>query len=342
MKSLNVRTGIAVAAVLVSFSSLAHHSVDGSYDRDIEVDIGGTITSLNWRNPHISMQVEVISETDAAQIWDIETTSISSLRRRGMNPDFMAVGDQIRVFGIASRSSASGMHALNVLQSNGEEFMLEDDGVPHWPEINSSSDGDKNAGRPGDVSAPELGIFRTWSVPTHLGGGALWNENYPLTDSAKAAQALFDRDRDSITATCDPKGMPTLMEQPYPISFEQSGDDVVLHIEEYDSQRTIHMGAASGNPNGEQRRLGYSVGEWDDRTLVVTTTDLSWRHFDGSGIPISADTVLIERFRPSEDGSRLDYSMTVIDPETFTEPVVLNRLRLWYPDAQVSPYDCNY
>ena len=86
--------------------------------------------------------------------------------------------------------------------------------------------------------------------------------------------------------------------------------------------------------------LGYSVGEWDDTTLVVTTTHLNWPWFNQLGIPQSADSVLVERFGPSNDGSRLDYELVVTDPVNFSEPVIIENYWLYDPDAEVLPFGC--
>ena len=49
---------------------------------------------------------------------------------------------------------------------------------------------------------------------------------------------------------------------------------------------------------------------------------------------------MIERFTLSEDGSRLDYSLTVTDPANFTEPVTLTKFWVWYPEMTVEPFQC--
>ena len=49
---------------------------------------------------------------------------------------------------------------------------------------------------------------------------------------------------------------------------------------------------------------------------------------------------MVERFTVSEDGSRLDYALTVIDPANFTEPVTLTKFWAWYPQMTVEPFDC--
>ena len=86
--------------------------------------------------------------------------------------------------------------------------------------------------------------------------------------------------------------------------------------------------------------MGHSVGRWEGETLVVNTTLSAWPYFDGQGIPISAAAEYEERFTVSDDGKRLNYTVLVTDPATFTEPVLLDRFWLWVPGVQVELYDC--
>ena len=86
--------------------------------------------------------------------------------------------------------------------------------------------------------------------------------------------------------------------------------------------------------------LGFSAGRWDGETLVVTTNRLSWPYFDQLGIPQSEQSEIVERFTPMPDGSRLDYDLTVTDPENFTKPVVLRNYWIWVPETRRLPYEC--
>ena len=133
--------------------------------------------------------------------------------------------------------------------------------------------------------------------------------------------------------------MPAIMGPPYPMELIDRGDVIVYRQEEFDSVRTIHMNPATA-PTPEPSKMGHSVGRWDGETLVVDTTLANWPHFDGGGTPISGDAVYEERFSVSEDGKRLNYTVLVTDPATFTEPVLLDRLWLWVPGVQVERYDC--
>jgi hypothetical protein len=166
-------------------------------------------------------------------------------------------------------------------------------------------------------------------------------QSYPMTAAARAALAKFDRATDNPTANCVPKGMPTIMEAPYPIEFEPlDGGDVLLKLEEYDLERRIDLHASTPPPGAAASPLGWSVGRWDGRALVVTTTKIDWPYFSQLGIPQSRNVSIVERFTPTADGSRLDYEMTVTDPGNFTRPVVLGQHWLWLPSVRLLPYEC--
>jgi len=129
------------------------------------------------------------------------------------------------------------------------------------------------------------------------------------------------------------------MEQPYPIEIVRDGDDILLRMEEYDTVRRIKMStaASSGAPAS---LLGDSYGQWDGETLVVTTTNIGYRWFNGTGIPLGPGAAIAERFTLNGDGSRLEYAMTVTDLATFTAPVTRRKAWEWRPGEQVRPYEC--
>ena len=130
------------------------------------------------------------------------------------------------------------------------------------------------------------------------------------------------------------------MEQPYPMEIVEQGDTIVLRIEEYDTIRTVHMNQTAAPADEPFSKLGYSTGRWEGDTLVVTTTNVNWPHFDSVGIPLSDAVEIVERFIPSADGSTLDLVMTVTDPATFTESVEVGKTFLAIPGIQVEPYEC--
>ena len=111
-------------------------------------------------------------------------------------------------------------------------------------------------------------------------------------------------------------------------------------MEEYDIVRTIHMNAEQPDGEPSASPLGYSVGRWEEETLVVQTTRINWPYFDDSGIPQSESVEILERFTLSEGDRRLEYEITVTDPEAFTEPVIGISAWAWVAGQEVQPYNC--
>jgi hypothetical protein len=67
---------------------------------------------------------------------------------------------------------------------------------------------------PGSAEDAGAGIFRVWSTKLDE-PGAFWRKRYPLTETAQKILAKWDPVHDTVASGCKPKGMPTIMEQPY-------------------------------------------------------------------------------------------------------------------------------
>ena len=85
--------------------------------------------------------------------------------------------------------------------------------------------------------------------------------------------------------------------------------------------------------------MGYSVGHWEDTTRVVRTTNINWPYFDRTGVPLSEDAVVDERFEISETGSQMVIRVVTTDPVNFAAPVSTQRHYALLGEA-VKPYDC--
>ena len=327
---------LAISTLMCSHV-LAHHAFV-EFDRSQVVEVEGEVISVLWANPHIRFSVRSTDADGTETVWSVEGSSLSILSRMGITDEFIAPGESIRVAGSPARSGAPRMTVSNVLVG-GREIVLGSRSTPRWEETAVGTDHNLMAG--GTVSDDNT-IFRVWSTDgddPHSNTPGFWPDDYPLTEAARIAQSRWVPIAGS---ECEPKGMPTIMEQPYPVEFIQEGTDVVLRIEEYDTVRTIHMGDAESGVAREKSLLGYSQGRWEDSTLVVETSDIDWMYFDKEGIPQGDAMSIVERFTPSEDGSRLEYGMTVTDSEVFTEPVSLERHWVWRPGEVVRPYECTW
>jgi len=326
----------------LAITASAHHSFAGQFDPNSSMEIQGELIAIRWANPHAYLQVR----TPDNVVWNLETAGASQMARSGVVREYLVIGDKVRVAGWPPVTSAREMHATNLLTSGGRELILFRGATPKFANV-PTGNYDYARKREGDGSRPELGMFRIWSftavssflLPEDINTNFNLN-TYPLTDAAKRSIARFDRVKDNPTLKCQAKGIPMIMENPYPFAIRKSGNDIQIQIEEYDLLRTIHMSQTAAPQGTRPSPLGYSVGRMEGNTLVVTTTNISYPWFDQAGIPQSQQSSLVERFTPTADGSRLDYTVTLTDPVNFTKPVTLNRY--WLDLAEkIEPYNCD-
>jgi hypothetical protein len=318
-------------SMLLPMSAPAHHAFSGYFEMTAMTEIEGVVTEMSWRNPHVRFAVR----RDNGEVWRIETNSVSILRRMEIDAGLIRVGDRIRLAGGAARDGVHSMFSNNVMLPDGREVVLRPGVRPYWTESTLGTSETWLA----EGTADRGSIFRVWS--THFTGPSrnLWLDGYPLTESARAIRDAFDPVAEKLIDDCEPKGMPWIMSQPYPIELLNRGGTIELRIEEYDTLRTFHLNDESvlDRPSS---RLGNSAARWDGDELHVVTRGVDWEFFNDTGIPQSRDVEMSERFRLSADGSRLEYELTVVDPATFTEPVHLDKQWMWRPGEQVRPYAC--
>ncbi|HEX7236196.1 MAG TPA: DUF6152 family protein [Gammaproteobacteria bacterium] len=325
--------GVIVIAACIHVAH-AHHSTSAVYNRDgALIEAEGVITQVAWVNPHVRFEMRGTGPDGVERLWKIESNSVSIISRFGLTADLVAAGTRVKVAGNSGRQANDVMFLTNMLLPSGKEILFGSGIQPRWSQQTIGSD------TRGAITADteKLGIFRVWTNATSP--PAFWGSNLPLTQSATAVQTAFDPIADDPTKNCAPKGMPYVMEQPYPIELAKDGDDILLRLEEYDTVRRIRM-SSSAPSNAGATLLGDSRGQWDGEALVVTTTNIGYRWFNGTGIPLGPGASIEERFVLSSDGSRLNYAMTVADSTTFTAPVTLRKSWEWRPGERVNPYQC--
>ena len=331
--------GIASAFTFFALNvANAHHSF-AKFDNQRTIELEGEVTAVHWQNPHVHLTVRGRIEGGQIQDWDLETNSPGVLRRTGIDASQVKVGDRVRVAGSPAVDQGPEMFARNVLLADGRELLFS----ANQPYFTERGVGGMSAWfvQEGDKSQPELGLFRVWSSTTASAMTLFPNIQYPLTDLARTAVANFDRVTESqkMATSCDPKGMPWIMEQPYDLAFEREGNDILLRLEEYDVTRRIHMNWQGDRSAQAYSIHGFSTGTMNGATLEVITTNLDSKNFKWE-IPATTSARIVERFTPSADGDRLDYEIVVTDPEIFTEPVTLSKYWLSIPGQVLDAYNC--
>ena len=330
-----------VSGLVGSIDAYAHHSY-AEYDDQRTIEFEGTLLDVAWQNPHARFMVEAKDENNRVVVWDIEATSVNSMHRMNVPLDILTIGQNVKFAGWPSKRAGNRIYATNLQAPDGREVVLWRYSTPRWASTALGVGSAEAAPRGGGVASDTDSLFRVWSTDTtDVASLAAWfGAPMALTASAQKAVSDFDPVNDTVTPECTPKGMPIIMGQPPPMEFVDRGDTILLRTEEYDTVRTIHM-TAQGNPEAQPKtHVGFSIGRWEGKTLVIETSRVNARYLNASGVPLGPSARFVERFTPTADGSRLDYTLTITDPDSLTAPAELKRYWVWRPDARVLPFNC--
>jgi len=133
----NKRLGIALTLFL-AVPALAHHPFSVEYDWKKPVSLTGTVTKLEWENPHARLYIEVEDDTGKPQSWNFEMGSLSALQKAGWRKDTVKMGDTVTIDGWLARSPAKGYagNMKSLWLADGREFSGASsvgDAEPHEP-----------------------------------------------------------------------------------------------------------------------------------------------------------------------------------------------------------------
>jgi uncharacterized protein DUF6152 len=317
---------LACFVLCTPLTIFAHHSV--AYYSGERIELAGELTEVRWQNPHIRFALRTVASDGAEKIWRLESSSIFLREKDGVTRDLFRVGDRVKVFGRSSSQDAAALLVTNMLLPDGREAPLWPNTGPHFV-----SEDKWITAKPQlvDAAAENRGIFRVWR-PNEVSLAAL-----PYTDAAIAARKSFDLL--AAAERCGPEGVPRIMMTLFPYEFVDRRNEILVRAELYDTERIIHLDRTAPPPGESHSVLGYSVGEWRDGVLVIKTGLVNWPYFDQIGTPLSENVQVEERYKLSEDQSRLDVEITVTDPTTFESPAIIRNSWLAYGDT-LRRYDC--
>jgi hypothetical protein len=116
------KTIILTLVVFTAQSAIAHHSIALQFDMTQEVEIEGTVVSMEWKNPHAWLQVQVEADNGDIEIWQVEFGGANSLYRRGWTRDDLPVGAYLVVHGLPARDGSNTIGAEDVTLESGQQL----------------------------------------------------------------------------------------------------------------------------------------------------------------------------------------------------------------------------
>src|SRR5258708_8418403 len=108
----------------------AHHSFAAEFDGSKPVTLKGTVTQIDWANPHVWFYINVKDEEGKNVRWACEMGAPHQLQRRRCLRDTMKVGDVVTVVGSLSRDGAKRANARLVTTADGKTLGAASSGDP--------------------------------------------------------------------------------------------------------------------------------------------------------------------------------------------------------------------
>ncbi|HEY4362232.1 MAG TPA: DUF6152 family protein [Bryobacteraceae bacterium] len=120
VKTLGVMVG---GLMMAAVPMLAHHSFSAEYDRSKSVTLKGTVTKVEWMNPHARFYVDVKDDKGATTNWEFELGSPNGLMRSGWTRNSLKQGDSVTVAGSLAKDGSHLANAQSVTMENGKKVL---------------------------------------------------------------------------------------------------------------------------------------------------------------------------------------------------------------------------
>jgi hypothetical protein len=117
-------SALVVLVAIFSGGSLgAHHSFAAQYDRNKPVTLKGTVTKLEWANPHIYFYIDVKTDDGKMEHWAVEGGAPNSLYRAGWRKDSLQVGHVVTVDGWLAKDGSKLANMRTVVLADGRQVL---------------------------------------------------------------------------------------------------------------------------------------------------------------------------------------------------------------------------
>ena len=121
---------VCAAAVLVSAAAAsAHHSFAAEFDANAPVVLKGTITKMEWINPHSWIHIDVKNPDGTVTEWMVEGGTPNTLFRRGFSRDSVKAGMEITVEGYRAKNGANRANGRDLILKDGKRLFMGSSGT---------------------------------------------------------------------------------------------------------------------------------------------------------------------------------------------------------------------
>ena len=120
---------IALVALLATAQLLAHHAFSAEFDANRPVQLKGTVTKMEWINPHAWIHIDVKMDDGNVEQWMIEGGTPNTLFRRGFTKQSLMPGTIIMVDGYQAKDGTQKANGRNLTFENGQRLFMGSSGT---------------------------------------------------------------------------------------------------------------------------------------------------------------------------------------------------------------------
>ena len=115
-----------LAAGVLGAPARAHHSFVAIYDAAKPVSVAGTVSLVEWTNPHARVYVDAKNDNGGVDTWEFELASPNGLMRIGWTRKSLNPGEEVTVEGILARDGSKRANARSITRADGTKMFMGD------------------------------------------------------------------------------------------------------------------------------------------------------------------------------------------------------------------------
>jgi Family of unknown function (DUF6152) len=114
----------AVSLTLAGAPLYAHHAFSSEFDADKPLNLAGTVSKVEWVNPHAWIHVEVKKPDGQVEEWMIEGGTPNTLMRRGVSRDTLKIGTEVKISGYQAKDGSNRANGRDITYPDGRKLFL--------------------------------------------------------------------------------------------------------------------------------------------------------------------------------------------------------------------------
>lgn len=121
--------GVCVWLAAAAAPVAAHHAFAAEFDAKRPVEFSGTVTKVEWINPHVWIHIDVMTDDGTSEAWSFEAGTPNVLFRRGFTRESLLPGTDVLVDGYQAKDGTNRANARDITFTDGSKLFLGSSGT---------------------------------------------------------------------------------------------------------------------------------------------------------------------------------------------------------------------